>query len=142
MWILNNQIAPQMMVPLIQHLIKSILLKNQGMITVYARMVVPQLVQCKKSHYEYLVESLLDNPYDELKIHSIMKALQECYGCLGITCADIGTPEGVTDSLLSCDDIDLMKPKFAGYQATTDVGEEARIDLDIHQMNILVSASD
>ena len=143
MWKINNMITPQMMVPLIQHLIRSMLVEEENdLIEVYAKMVVPQMAQCRHSTYSYLQTTLLDSAFDKTKIHDIMKALQDSYGCLGITCEDVGVPADFkTDTLLSCKDSDYSRPVLAGYIATTDVREEAMVDLDLHQMNLLVSSS-
>ncbi len=138
MWLINNQITPFMLVPLIQHLIKAMIEDKQTSIDVYAKIVVPQLIQCRSSTYNYLKENLLDKKFDRKNIHLIVKALQNSYDCLGIKCEDIGVPEGTFDSNLFCTDKDYDKPNFAGYQSTVDVREEAEIDLDVHQMKILV----
>jgi len=141
MWRTNVQLTSSMMIPLIQHLIIA-MLENQDQlfIDVYAKMVVPQLAVCRHSNYVYLTEVLLDNVYDETKLHKIMTVLQDSYGCLGITCEDIGKPQGYYgDSYLFCSDEDYAEPVLAGYVATADVREQAKIDLDIHHMKILMS---
>jgi hypothetical protein len=142
MWIVNNRITPYMMVPLIQHLIKALVENDQMNIDVYATLVIPQLSQCRKSNYEYLKEQLMDDEkeFDTMKLHDIMKVLQESYDCLGLTCEDIGKPMGTNDSLLHCNDVDFNPPILAGYYATADVRHNARVDLDLHQMNLLVCA--
>lgn len=142
MWIINNQITRSMMIPLIQYFIKSMIDDDKGMVQIYAAMLVPQLTQCRYSNYEYLSNELLDHSFDKKNIHTIMKHLQESYGCLNIKCVDIGVPYGTNayhDSHLSCKDEDYKYTNLAGYQTTEDVREESKIDLDIHQMNILMS---
>jgi hypothetical protein len=140
MWIINNQITPYMMVPLIQNLIRAMIQEDQAMIDVYAHMVVPQMSQCRHSQHKYLKEHLIDLEYDHRKLHSLIKVLQDSYGCFGLTCEDIGRPkEHTNDSLLWCSSADYEKPNLAGYPATTDVREESQMDLDVHQMNILMS---
>ena len=143
MWIINNQITRSMMIPLIQHFIKAMIEDDKGMVHMYATIIVPQLIQCRYSNYEYLSNELLgDQEFNKKNIHAIMKRLQDSYSCLNIECKDIGVPYSSTayhDSHLSCNDGDYIYADLAGYQTTEDVREESKIDLDIRQMNILVS---
>lgn len=139
MWIYSNRITSYMMIPLIQHLIIAMLDEDQLMIDVYAGMVVPQLSQCRHSNFLYLRDTLLNGAYDSDNIHDVLKVLQDSYECLGILCRDIGTPNGYNDSLLGCKDSQYTDPELAGYMASTDVREEAKMDLDIHHMKILMS---
>mmetsp|Transcript_8436 Transcript_8436/g.9717 ORF Transcript_8436/g.9717 Transcript_8436/m.9717 type:complete len:781 (-) Transcript_8436:1795-4137(-) len=139
LWMVNNKILSYMMVPLVQNLIKAMLDDHQSYIDVYAKMVVPQLVQCRYSNYEFLKKELLDQPFNKQNIHSIAKVLHDSYSCLGISCEMVGEPMGLNDSLLSCDDENYKHPILAGYPTTTHVAEQSKIDLDLYQMKILMS---
>ena len=137
LWPALVDISRQMLVPQIQQLIYAMLEENLDGIGVHARIVIPQLSQCRYSNYKFLKEVLLDNLYDPSKFHKTLKALQSSYSCLGLSCQDIGIPHEFGDSALGCN-VYSDVPVLAGYPAGSDVTEESKIDLDIHQINILV----
>ena len=138
LWPALVDISRQMMVPQIQSLIHAMLTEDFDEIDVFARIVIPQLSQCRYSNYNYLKESFLDNPYDSSKFHRILKVLQDSYSCLGLSCRDIGIPHAFTDRALGCNGFSDV-PILAGYPAASDVTEQSKIDLDIYQIGILVS---
>jgi hypothetical protein len=137
LWPALVDISRQMLVPQIQQLIYAMLEENLDDIGVHARIVIPQLSQCRYSSYNFLKGVLLDNLYDPSKFHKTLKALQSSYSCLGLSCQDIGIPHEFDDSALGCN-VYSDVPVLAGYPAGSDVTEESKIDLDIHQINILV----
>lgn len=138
LWPLLVNISRQMMVPQIQSLIYAMLEEDLDDINIFARIVIPQLSQCRYSNYIYLKEVFLDQPYDSSNFHKTLKVLQDSYSCLGLSCWDIGIPHEFRDSALACDEYDDT-PILAGYPAGSDVVEQSKIDLDIHQISVLVS---
>jgi len=80
-----------------------------------------------------LKAELLDNPYRPDNFRGIMAELQSVYPCLGITCEDIGA---FGTAVPECRETSLELP-IAGYIPSSDVTPYSRIDLDIHQMDIL-----
>jgi len=136
LWPALVDISRQMLVPQIQQLIYAMLEENYDGVGIHARIVVPQLSQCRYSNYKFLKEVLLDNPYDSSNFHKTLKALQSSYSCLGLSCRDIGIPHEFNDSSLGCNEYSDV-PTLAGYPAGSYVTEESKIDLDIHQINVL-----
>ncbi len=139
MWPVVVQLLGQMMIPQIQSLIKYMLDEDTDMVNIHSRIVVPQLSQCRYSDYEFLKDALIDNVYNPEKFHAIIKILQRNYSCFGLKCEDIGTPTSNPDKALVCDEYYDDIPTLAGYPATSEVTEPSKIDLDMHQINTLVS---
>ena len=136
-WVLNNMITSQMMIPLLQNLIKYMSLDDQDKIDVYASIVIPQLSQCRKSSHDFLSSKLLDEPFDKLEYYFIRDQIYQSLECLGLTCEDIGTYD--VDDVRQC--VQNKKTKLTSYYPTSDVRMQAKIDLDVHQMEILVSVA-
>ena len=137
MWPVLGEISRQMMIPQIQFLIQAMLEEDKPAIDIFATIVVPQLSQCRYSSYKYLKEVFLDNEYDSSKFHKTLNVLKSLYPCLGLTCRDIGAPHKYNDSALGCPNYQ-RSPNLAGYPSDTDVQQQSLIDLDMHQINILV----
>ena len=138
LWTPIVELTRQMMVPQMQGLIYAMLEEDMDDIGVYSQIVVPQLSQCRYSSYKYLKDTFLDNEYDTSKFHNTLKVLQSTYACLGLSCSDIGIAHEYGDRVLECHDYS-EQPILAGYPAGSDVTEIAKIDLDMHQINVLVS---
>ncbi len=141
MWPVVMQLHGQMMIPQIQSLIMYMLEEDIDMVNIHSRIVVPQLSQCRYSDYEYLKDALIDNVYNPEKFHAILKVLQRSYSCFGLNCEDIGTPTSNPDKALVCELYYDNVPTLAGYPATSEVAYQSKIDLDMHQINILVSST-
>ena len=99
--------------------------------------MVPQLVGCSPSAYEYLKQKLIVGSYTATEENDIALSLQSVYGCLGITCEDVGFHR---DSGLDvdCDDDDEIAA-LSGFRTRTDAGEYAQLDLDIQELDILMA---
>lgn len=137
MWPLVVQLLSQMMIPQIQSLVMYMLKEDIEMVNIHSRVVVPQLSQCRHSDYEYLKEAFIENVYNPEKFHSILEVLQRSYSCFGLNCENIGTPISSSDNALTCNKYYDKVPNLAGYPATSEVADQSKIDLDIHQINIL-----
>lgn len=143
MWPTVTEMSRQMLIPQIQFLIHSMLEEDYDAVGIHARIVVPQASQCRTSSYEYLKQTFLDNPYDSSKFHRTLAVLQDLYACFGISCLEIGIPIDFSeDNALFCHHYYFEYPSLAGYPASTDVSEDAKIDLDVHQINILTQFDD
>lgn len=148
LWPIAIQAVNQMMIPQFQHLVKAIVDEDVGRIGIYARIVVPQVSQCRPSDYSFLKKHLLDfgkiqgkgtGSYDSSKKYDLLKTLKNLYACFGILCEDVGFPK-TDDSALACDYYDEDDiPTLARYPATSEVDEHSKIDLDIRQIQMLVS---
>jgi len=146
LWPIAIQTVNQMMIPHFQHIVKAIVEEDAARIGIYARIIVPQVSQCRPSDYRFLKEHLLDfgkkqgkgtGSYDPSKKYDLLNTLKNTYSCFGILCEDVGFPSS-NDSALACDyyDEDVI-PTLARFPATSEVDEHSKIDLDIRQIQIL-----
>jgi len=135
LWKINTQIISQMMIPHIQHLIEAMKMNDSLRVKLYATIVLPQMSQCRRSTFNLLKKELLDQDFHLLKFSTLLHELQTTYECFGVTCRDIGTYNG--DPSTACHDPSPTSA-FAGYIPSTNVRQQAKIDLDIHQMDILL----
>jgi len=131
-----NKIISQMTVPLIQHLIANMVENNQPQVMIYAHAVVPLTSSCSSSTFLYLKKNLITNSFDNTKINDIIRNLQTLYSCLGLKCEDIGIYKE-NFQLPSCFPREEKSP-LAGYIPASDVREFADIDLDVHQIDIMM----
>ncbi len=136
-WPIVTAMSKQMLIPLLQWLIYSMLEDEIIDIEIYSKLLIPQLSQCRPSSYKYLKLNLLDRPYDSSKLHETLKVLHSVFPCLGVFCSDIGHPDGHDETSLLCSTYYVTEPVLAGYPTSSDVLEESKIDLDMHQINIL-----
>lgn len=142
MWPILSALSRQILVPQIQSLILAMLEEDHDSIGIFATIVVPQMSQCRHSSYKYLKHTFLDNPYDSTKFHKTLWVLRDMYPCLGIACREVGHPIDYHDSALACPSYYIMDPILAGYPTSSEVLEESKIDLDMHQINILTQFDD
>jgi len=135
---ITRKMISAMTIPLMQKLIHSIVDEDKDRINLYALSVVPQISYCQKSVGKDLMSKLYTQTYNKSDQTEVIKMLQSSFDCLGITCADIGAYK--TNVIGQCADPsgDL---ELAGYKPSTEVHNEAKIDLDILQMKILARYS-
>ena len=154
-WFLVHDITRKMMVPIIQNLIHALRQGTSQEVALFSQIFVPQIAQCRPSTYLYLKEKLLGGGYDFAtttataaaqpasssyqyvpeEFAELIVQIQSTYECLGLSCSEIGVYK--EDTNVKCYD-DNMHTPFAGYQPSTWVHEQGKIDLDIHQMDILM----
>ena len=104
-----------MLVPMMQHLLKAMIEQDPETVRLYATIVVPQTSQCRTSTFELLKARLLDRPYDIKDFVVVYQALISTFECLGISCDDIGVPNG--HSVPICFDSSLVLAEYpAGSQ--------------------------
>lgn len=131
---LTNKMLAKMMIPLIQMLLYSIYEQDNTRIKIYATAVVPQISACSDPDYTYLKRILIDTVYERSEFHSVLYALQRSYSCLGVTCEEIGAYS--INKIPICAETPTDHP-LAGYVPKTDIRNQAKIDLDIKQIQIL-----
>lgn len=139
LWTISNLMVSAMTIPLIQMLIAAMVENDAERVKLYALSIVPQMSVCKESSYKKLKESLLDQPFNANYMSDILTELQGMYACLGITCEDIGSyrDDAGNIKLAQCADIPIHLP-LAGYTPTTYIHEMSQMDLDAHQISLLV----
>mmetsp|Transcript_4225 Transcript_4225/g.8581 ORF Transcript_4225/g.8581 Transcript_4225/m.8581 type:complete len:2196 (-) Transcript_4225:58-6645(-) len=133
---LVNQAVSQMMVPMVQALLDAIITSNKDRVRIYAHAVVPRLVTCNPSAYEYLKEKLIVGSYVAREEDEIALKLQSVYSCLGITCEDVGFHQD-SELDVDCDDEEIAA--LSGFRTRTDAGEYAKLDLDIQELDVLMA---
>jgi hypothetical protein len=116
LWKIYNVISSQMLIPLIQLLLRAMIEKDFEGIKLYATIVVPQTSQCRTSTFEHLKANLLDRTYDPANFVELYQSLISTFDCLGIRCDEIGIPKG--HSVPICRDSNLV---LAEYPPTTEV---------------------
>ena len=116
LWKVYHVIASEMLVPMMQHLLKGMLEQDPETVRLYATIVVPQTSQCRTSTFELLKARLLDRSYHKKDFVEVYQALISTFDCLGIRCDDIGVPNGY--SVPICYDSSLV---LAEYPADSQV---------------------
>ena len=134
-----NNILSLMTVPLIQNLIHALRLDDRARVKIYAHSVVPLVAGCGHSTFAYLQEKLLTASYKTPDVDEIIEAIRGIYPCLGLSCKDIGVHKSeIADGAKKCKDPDALT-SMAGYTPTSDVREFSRLDLDMKQLDILLT---
>jgi len=135
MWAAINKITSYMLIPQMQLLIDALYEEDQTAVRLYGSIVVPQLSQCRHSTYTYLKKAIIDDDIDSREFSKIFYALVSTFECLDLDCSYLGTYS--KDSDVKCDG-DGAPKAMAGYSPKTRIRQVAKIDLDIHQMKILM----
>jgi hypothetical protein len=108
-------------------------------VKIYTHSVVPLVAGCGNGTFEYLKEKLLTVSYESTDVDEIIEAIRGIYPCLGLSCKDIGVHNSETaDGAKKCQDPDALA-SMAGYTPTSDVREFSRLDLDMKQLDILLT---
>ena len=134
---LVNQAISQMMVPMVQALLDAIIVSDRNRVRIYAHAVVPQLISCNPTVFEYLKEKLVDGSYVARDEDEIALKLQSVYGCLGITCEDVGFHKD-SELDVDCDDDEEILA-LSGFRTRTDAAAFAKLDLDIQELDALMA---
>ena len=119
LWNIYNVISTQMLIPLMQLLFRAMIEKNVDEVKLYATIVVPQISQCRTSTFEHLKANLLDRSYDSAKFYDLYESLISTFDCLGISCDDIGTPNG--HSVPMCNGPNLVLAEYPSSAETHQV---------------------
>lgn len=125
LWNVATQIITEMMKPLFQRFLYTLLTENTDAADIYAKALLPQLVRCRPSLYNRLAETLKTGVQLQNK-DEILSDIQEAYSCFGISCSDIISNVAPNNSNLKCENAtnnlaDNTSPALAGYRATTAV---------------------
>ena len=126
-----NQLIGSMTIPLVQILIHHIQQQpahgGADFIELYALSILPRVDACNPAAYSTLLSMLVRNPLQADGKEEAIGTLQSVFGCLGITCEDIGSYQSGEVPL--CSD-DVQQPEgLAGYYPTSDVHPVSAHDL-------------
>lgn len=124
LWNIAAQIIREMMKPLFQWLVYSLVVESPIESELYALALIPQLSRCRPSLYNRLAEAIRTGIQVSNK-DSILRDLVEAYtSCLGHPCQDLSLASVSNDHpALSCEGItdDSTPPVLAGYRASSAV---------------------
>ena len=79
-----------MTIPLIQQLIYHLHQEEHTFIELYAFSIMPLIAGCNPASYNLLKHLLVDQRFKIDDLDAVMRALENSYNCLGITCDDVG----------------------------------------------------
>lgn len=112
----------------------------------YALSFLPRAISCDINAYTTLRDSFFDG-YERgtLSNQVILKDLAGVMHCFRYSCDDIGDPAKleanhaqVVNSICESLRTDFAGSKLAGYVPSSNVAELARLDLDLHQMDLMM----
>jgi hypothetical protein len=143
-----DAIARQMAVPLIQGALRYAYRLGAGLsganqmkewaeAWMFARGFLPQMHACSATAAA-LVRQNLDLASTSPMADGFVKvkqAMESVYGCMGLTCADVGEQ-------LNVPAVPCSAGRLAGYVARSNVTQHARIDLDQRQIQTALAAND
>lgn len=145
-----NGIIKKLTVPLIQSLLYHISEGNLEYTELYALAVIPQAVSCKTSTFVSLKRMLVDDFSTDLPMNDeFYGRFSELLECLDMQCEDLGSTaasneqlKGIVSALCSKIRENDGRLDIVGYEmgdgASDLVNKQARIDLDIRQIDILM----
>ena len=141
-----HEIVRVLSIPLLQHLLYYMSEDDMDYVELFSVAFVPQTAACDLQGFSTLEDALFEGfKRDETIDYELLSQFGKSLRCLRFTCADLGDTTNASDKLKSlvstlCTEIDVgYDPKFlAAYETDYDVSELARIDLDIHQIDVLM----
>jgi hypothetical protein len=148
-----DAIAQQMAVPLIQGTLRYAYRLNASLsganqkkewaeAWAFARGILPQVHACSPA-VAALVRGNLDlaatSPMALKSFAQMKQALESVYGCMGLTCADVGELQSMPVPMPNV--VPCSMGRLAGYVAQTNVVQHARIDLDQKQIQEALAVS-
>jgi hypothetical protein len=141
-----REIIRLMSVPLLQLLLYYMSENNVDYVEMFAVALIPQTAGCDLGTFDTLEAALFEGFDRDVTIdYDLLSNFGKSLRCLRMTCDDLGDTRNASDELKSlvatlCTEIEVgYDPKFlAAYETTYDVSELARVDLDIHQIDVLM----
>jgi hypothetical protein len=130
-----NKIVTQMLIVNAQALIHFLRVSDRPRVRIYAHAFVPFIVGCSPETFSYLRGKLIDYTYTEMEVDSIVQTIRSMFSCFNIECADVGVH--ASESNPPCGSLD-DNYQLAGYRASTNISDFAKLDLDIAEMDILM----
>lgn len=127
------------LVQMLLHYVENAVNNGSDFVELYALAILPQIATCDENIYKELVELVVDQDVTIDTQDDIIRAIQDSYSCLGITCDDVGTYKG--GRIPRCDhSIGGPEgiPYLTEYLPLTDVRRKAHIDRDIRQIEVFM----
>lgn len=116
-----NKLIPLMTVPLIQGLIYNLRENDRDKVKIYANAFIPLVAGCRPSLFQTLKQKFLLEEYNVVEVERMIDLIRQSFGCLGLTCDDIGVLEAEsTEESLACKD-PRIDTELAGYRPASDV---------------------
>lgn len=115
-------------------------------VELYALSLIPQAIGYDEGGYEFLRDALFEGfTWDSTVNTQFLETFGKFLQAMRFTCEDLGDTANAQDNLrglvsVLCDEVSITFDTtiLAGYQTSTDVSEVARIDLDIHQVDLFM----
>jgi len=120
LWQLVVNTVSEMSKPLFQGMIGAINGRQEDLVNLYAKALVPQTAKCRPSLYKRMHESLILGTFinDPTVIANLpIDDIPDLTFCFGYSCQDLGNTQ-----IGACEDFDVFRPTLAGYVPLTEVG--------------------
>jgi hypothetical protein len=143
---LVEKIARTLSIPLLQHLLFHMSDNNLQYVELYALSFIPLVVSVDEGAFSYLRDALFEGFNWETTVDDdFLSVLGKVLRAMRFSCDDLGNVTSSNEKLQSlvdvlCDEIlDTYNTTYlAGFETSVDVTELARIDLDVHQIDIFL----
>ena len=109
-------------------------------VELFSLSILPQVAACNTDIYTQLLELTVSHNMKVENRANAIRAIQESFYCLGISCEDVGGYLG--DTVAACDDTALKPTKLSTYELESDVILESRLDLDLKHLDISLHYGD
>jgi hypothetical protein len=153
----NEEVIKGLSLPLLQMLLYYMSVQDTNFIELFSLSFVPQMITCNVDEFDYVSGELFQakalQDSDDIKL-KLLRNLAAGLSCLRYTCAEIGDVSNASESLQIivqdiCEDMDndfdqsylASYPISEGGVGITEINELSRLDLDLHQIEILMKAN-
>lgn len=135
--------------PLLQHLLYQMSEGNFKYVELYALAFIPLTISVDEGAFEYLRDRLFQGySWDKSIDNNLILAFAKVLHGMRFECADLGDVSNANEKLkglvdLICNQmaVSYNSSFIAAYETTTNVKELARIDLDVHQIDLFMRAA-
>ena len=143
---LIEKVVRNLSIPLLQHLLFHMSDNNLQYVELFALSFIPLVVSVDDGAYTYLRDALFEGFNWETTVDDdFLSTLGKVLHAMRFSCDDLGNVSNASEKLQSlvgvlCKEIqDTYNSTFiAAFETSLDVSELARIDLDVHQIDIFL----
>lgn len=127
--VIKDILISKITIPLVQALLHNIIKEDPIKIELYTLALVPKISGCSETTLRYLLDHLVLKDYDPSIQKNVIGYVQSMYGCLGITCEDVGE---YLDSDLDPKCQTNQNQEIHGYQPVNDVFQVSLIQVSLY----------
>jgi hypothetical protein len=143
---LIENISRNLSIPLLQHLLFHMSDNNLQYVELYALSFIPLVVSVDEGAFSYLRDALFEGFNWETTVDDdFLSVLGKVLRAMRFSCTDLGNVTSANEKLQSLVDVlckeieDTYNTGYlAAFETSVDVSELARIDLDVHQIDIFL----